>query len=234
MTIKRWLGVVAALALFLGLLIMPAVRTAREAELRRVCPNNLKQIGLAMHNYHDRHGCFPGAATFDDRGRPLLSWRVTILPFMGEDALYREFHLNEPWFSPHNKTLLGKMPAAFACPLNEERKGWAEMSAYQVIVGAQTMFTGGTAGVRRDEVTDGTSHTILVVETNDLAPWTAPHDVAFSSASSLGTCGSGHPGGLNAAMADGSVHFIKSTIDPDVLWSLMTRNGGEVNKPEQY
>jgi prepilin-type processing-associated H-X9-DG protein len=127
-----------------------------------------------------------------------------------------------------------KMPAAFACPLNEERKGWAEMSTYQVIVGPQTMFTGGTAGVRHDEVTDGTSHTILVVETNDLAPWTAPHDVAFSSASSLGTCGSGHPGGLNAAMADGSVHFIKPTIDPDVLWSLMTRNGGEVNKPEQY
>ena len=76
-------------------------------------------------------------------------------------------------------------------------------------------------------MTDGAADTILVVETNDLAPWTAPHDVAFSSASSLGTCGSGHPGGLDAAMADGSIRFIKSTIDPGVLWSLMTRNGGE-------
>jgi prepilin-type processing-associated H-X9-DG protein len=74
----------------------------------------------------------------------------------------------------------------------------------------------------------------LVVETNDLAPWTAPHDVAFSSASSLGISGSEHPGGLNAAMADGSIRFIKSTIDPGVLWSLMTRDGGEVIKPEQY
>jgi Protein of unknown function (DUF1559) len=72
------------------------------------------------------------------------------------------------------------------------------------------------------------------VETNDLASWTAPHDLAFSSASSLGACGSGHHDGLNAAMADGSVHFIKSTIDPGVLWSLMTRNGGEVIKLEQY
>jgi prepilin-type processing-associated H-X9-DG protein len=234
MKMKRWLGVLAAMGLFLWLIIMPALRAVRERARRAVCPNNLKQIGLAMHNYHDRHGCFPAAATFDDRGRPLLSWRVTILPFMEEDALYREFHLNEPWYSPHNRTLLGKMPAAFACPLNEGRKGWAEMSTYQVIIGPQTMFTGGTAGVRLADVTDGTANTILVVETNDLAPWTAPHDVAFSSASSLGTCGSGHPGGLNAAMADGSVHFLKSTIDPGVLWSLITRDGGEVIKPEQY
>jgi prepilin-type processing-associated H-X9-DG protein len=205
MTIKRWLGVVAALALFLGLIIMPAVRAVRERARRMVCPNNLKQIGLAMYNYHEHYGCFPAAATFDDRGMPLLSWRVTILPFMEQESLYREFHLNEPWFSPHNKTLLGKMPAAFACPRNQGREGWTEMSAYEVIVGPQTMFTGGTSGVRRDDVTDGTDKTILVVETNDLAPWTAPHDVAFASASSLGTCGSGHPGGLNAAMADGSI-----------------------------
>jgi hypothetical protein len=108
------------------------------------------------------------------------------------------------------------MPAAFACLVNEERKGRAEMSTCQVIVGPQTMFTGGTACVRRDNVTDGTASTILVVETNDLAPWTAPHDVAFSSASSPGACGSGHPGGLDAAMADRSVRFIKSTIDPGV------------------
>jgi prepilin-type processing-associated H-X9-DG protein len=234
MTIKRWLGVVAAMALFVWLIIMPALRAVRVRARRTLCTNNLKQISLAMHNYHDRYGRFPSAATFDDRGRPLLSWRVTILPFMAEDALYREFHLNEPWYSPHNRALLGKMPAAFACPLNEGRKGWAEMSTYQVIIGPQTMFTGGTAGVRRADVTDGTANTILVVETNDLAPWTAPHDVAFSSASSLGACGSEHLGGLNAAMADGSVQFIKSTIDPGVLWSLMTRDGGEVIKPEQY
>ena len=234
MTIKRWLGVVAAVALFLWLILIPALRTASEKARRYDCTNDLKQIGLAMHNYHDRYGCFPAAATFDDRGRPLLSWRVTILPFMEENALYREFRMNEPWYSPHNRTLLGKMPAAFACRLNEARKGWAEMSTYQVIIGPQTIFTGGPAGVRRADVTDGTANTILVLETNDLAPWTAPHDVAFSSASSLGTSGTEHPGGLNAAMADGSVRFIKSTIDPGVLWSLMTRDGGEVIKPEQY
>jgi hypothetical protein len=234
MTIKRWLGVLAAMALFLWLIIMPAKRELDERLGRDACTHNLKQIGLAMHNYHEHYGCFPAAATLDDRGRPLLSWRVTILPFMEQDALYREFHMNEPWYSPHNRTLLGKMPAEFACPLNEGQKGQAERSTYQVIVGPQTMFTGGTAGVRLNDVTDGATDTILVVATNDLAPWTAPHDVAFSSASSLGVSGTGHTSGLKAAMADGSVRFFKSTNDPGVLWSLMTRDGGEVIKPDEY
>jgi prepilin-type processing-associated H-X9-DG protein len=126
------------------------------------------------------------------------------------------------------------MPKAFACPYNERRRGYAEMSPYQVIVGLTTMFTGGPVGVRHDEVTDGTNNTILMVDTSDLAPWTAPHDVALDSASTVAVCGSGHPGGLNAAMADGSVRFFKSTIDPGVLWSLMTQNGKDVIKPEQY
>jgi hypothetical protein len=100
MTIKGRLGVVAAMALFVWLIILPAVRNARERARRADCTNNLKLIGLAMHNYHDRYGCFPAAATFNEQGRPLLSWRVTILPFMEQDALYREFRLNEPWYSP--------------------------------------------------------------------------------------------------------------------------------------
>jgi prepilin-type processing-associated H-X9-DG protein len=126
------------------------------------------------------------------------------------------------------------MPAAFACPFTGQRQGYAVMSTYQVVVGPRTMFTGGPAGVRLDDVKDGTSGTILVVETNDLAPWTAPHDVALDSASTVATCGSGHPGGLNVAMADGAVLFLKSTLDPSILWSLMTRDGGELITPEQY
>jgi prepilin-type processing-associated H-X9-DG protein len=235
MTTRQWIGVVAATALVLGGLVVPLVHAIREADRYRVCPNNnLKLIALAMLNYHGLHGCFPPAATFDPNGRPLLSWRVTLLPFMGESALYQKFCLDEPWYSSRNKPLLSKMPAAFACPYNSERQGYSEMSPYQVIVGPRTMFTGRPIGVRLDEVTDGTSDTILVTETNDLAPWTAPHDVAFTTASSFGTCESEHAGGFNTAMADGSVKFIKSTIDPGVFWSLMTRNGGEVIKPEQY
>jgi hypothetical protein len=125
-------------------------------------------------------------------------------------------------------------PKAFACPLNESRKAEAGMSPYQVIVGPQTMFTGGPTGVRLDDVTDRTSSTILVVETSDTGPWTAPHDVAFDRASTLAVCGSCYHGALRAAMADGSVQFIRSTVDHNILWSLMTPNGGEVIDPKRY
>ena len=78
--------------------------------------NNLKQIGLAMHNYHDVHRTLPPAYHADASDRPLLSWRVLILPYLEQDALYREFHLNEPWDSDHNKKLIERIPAVYQSP----------------------------------------------------------------------------------------------------------------------
>ena len=80
------------------------------------CINNLKQIGLAMHNYHARHKTFPPAYTVDKDGKPLLSWRVLILPYLEQDALYKEFHLDEPWDSEHNRALIDRMPTTYLCP----------------------------------------------------------------------------------------------------------------------
>jgi hypothetical protein len=77
---------------------------------------NLKQLGTALHAYHDKFGHFPPAASYDLQGKPLLSWRVHLLPFLGEDKLYQEFHLNEPWDSDHNKKLLSRMPAVYRTP----------------------------------------------------------------------------------------------------------------------
>ena len=75
-----------------------------------MCTNNLKQIALAMHNYAADNNTFPPAATFDTDGKPLLSWRMLILPYLDEDSLYRQFHLDEPWDSPHNKPLIAQIP----------------------------------------------------------------------------------------------------------------------------
>ncbi len=75
----------------------------RENAARSQCTNNLQQIGLAMHNYHDRHKTFPPAYTVDKAGKPLLSWRVLILPYLDQEALYKEFHLDDPWDSVHNR-----------------------------------------------------------------------------------------------------------------------------------
>src|SRR5262245_56693586 len=75
--------------------------------------NNLKQIGVAMHTYHDKHRSFPAAAIYGKDGKALLSWRVALLPYLGLEALYKEFKLDEPWDSAHNKRLLEKMPAVY-------------------------------------------------------------------------------------------------------------------------
>ncbi|HMC89933.1 MAG TPA: DUF1559 domain-containing protein, partial [Gemmataceae bacterium] len=83
-------------------------RTPTAADTK--CANNLKQLGLALHNYHDTYGRFPAVANFDKDGKPLLSWRVHLLPFLDEGQLYREFHLNEPWDSAHNKKLVSRLP----------------------------------------------------------------------------------------------------------------------------
>src|SRR5437588_6801844 len=97
-------------------LLLPAVQAAREAARRAQCTNNLKQIGLAMHNYHSSNNCFPPAFTTDRDGKPLLSWRVLLLPYLECSSLYANFHLDEPWDSPHNRPLVNQMPSVFACP----------------------------------------------------------------------------------------------------------------------
>ena len=105
----------ATIGVLVGLLL-PAVQAAREAARRNMSMNNMKQIMLAMHNYHDANGNLPPAFSTDDAGNALLSWRVLILPYLEEQALYDQFHLDESWNSEHNKTLISKMPEVYAEP----------------------------------------------------------------------------------------------------------------------
>ena len=97
-------------------LLLPAVQSAREAARRAQCVNNLKQIGLAMHNYQSANNAFPRPAITDKDGKPLLSWRVAILPYIEQQELYNKFKLDEPWDSPHNKALIKEMPPIYVCP----------------------------------------------------------------------------------------------------------------------
>jgi prepilin-type processing-associated H-X9-DG protein len=221
------LGIIGSTFVPMALLI-PAIGSAREAARRAQCVNNLKQIALAIHNFHSEHNICPPAAITDKDGRPLLSWRVAILKYLGteEAALYEQFHLDEPWDSSHNRSLLSKMPKIFACPSATLGK---RNTTYQVVVGPNTMFTGRKKGVPFAAVTDGTSNTLLVVEANAPVPWTAPQEIPISQ---LGTdpppLGSHHSGGFNAAFADGSVRFIKHAINGSLLGALLSRNGGEI------
>src|SRR5438477_2970944 len=114
-TLIELLVVIAIIAVLIALLL-PAVQSAREAARRAQCVHNLKQIGLAMHNYRSANDAFPMPAITDKNGKPLLSWRVAILPFIEQGELYNKFHTDEPWDSPHNKALLKEMPPTYLCP----------------------------------------------------------------------------------------------------------------------
>ncbi len=200
-----------------------------------MCINNLKQIGLAMHNYHDRHKSLPSAYTVDKAGKPLLSWRVLILPYLDQEALYKEFHLDEPWDSEHNRTIIDRMPPTYRCPGGGSRRADQSKTTYLTPRGKATIFP-GAEGIKIPKITDGTSNTIFVVDaSNDRAvTWTRPDDWDIDSKLDLKGIFGHHPGGTPFSFADGSVRFIKDSVAPGVLEKLITRDGGEVIGQDEF
>ncbi len=203
-------------------LLLPAVQSAREAARRAQCVNNLKQIALAMHNYADSNAGFPPVAITGKNGEPLLSWRVALLPYLEEKALYDAIRKDEPWDSPHNKPLMERMPKVFACPSESLPPG---MTCYR-------SFVGNGAVLEMDKPTplssirDGTSNTMLFAESSEPVEWTRPEGLSIDAPGSLGL-GSKHPGGFDAAFADGSIHFLTSKVPVQTLKALITKAGGE-------
>jgi RNA polymerase sigma factor (sigma-70 family) len=205
--------------------LVPSLAKIRTSASRMQSANNLKQIALAMHNYHDAYKHLPPAAITDKDGVPLLSWRVAILPFVEGEALYKQFHLNEPWDSDHNKKLLEKMPRLYE-PANVKTKE-KYVTYYKVFTGKSTPFEDPN-GNRIADITDGTSNTVLVVEGDGPVPWTKPEELPFDPDKALPKLGGMFTEGFNAAFCDGSVHFISHRAREKVLRALITRNGGEV------
>jgi hypothetical protein len=202
----------------------------RDARGRAQSSNNLKQIGLAMHNYLDQNGAFPAHAIYDKDGKPGLSWRVQLLPYLDQKELYDQFKLNEPWDSAHNKKLIEKMPAVFRAPNNLAKKPGGTF--IQGFFGKGAFFEGKT-GVRIADITDGTSNTIMVVEGGKEVPWTKPEDINFDADKKLPKLGGVFPEGFNAGFADGSVRFMSKSIKEETLKMYITRNGGEVIPADQ-
>jgi hypothetical protein len=207
-------------------LLLPAVQAAREAARRTSCANNLKQLMLALLNYESVHGQFPAQANYDKEGKPLLSWRVHILPMLEEQSLYDQFHLDEPWDSPHNKQLIDKMPEVYRCPSSPLE---GPRTTYLMPHGKGLVLE-GKEGIPFGRITDGTSKTIALVEVKDAdaVVWTKPEDLEWDPKNPIALLGSYHPGSFHVAFVDGSIHLISKDIGLDVLKSLFTRNGGEI------
>lgn len=209
----------------------PEKAAAGDAEAREKTKNNLKQIGLAMHNFASANmNRFPPAAIRRD-GKPLLSWRVAILPYIEQAALYEKFHLNEPWDSPHNNELLKEMPETYAPVVG---KGEAPYSTYyQAIVGPGALFD-GDRGSRLAEVLDGLTFTIMVVEAGKPVPWTKPEDVIYAKDNPLPKLGGQFDDGLHAIMADAAPAFFPKNVAETAIRAVITRNGAEPVSPDQF
>jgi hypothetical protein len=211
----------------------PVFSTISEAPMRAVTQSNLSQIGLAMHSFNDTYGALP-AGYADKTGKPGLSWRVALLPFIEQDDLFRQFKLDEPWDSDNNKRLIAQMPAVYAPP-KTNTNGYTFLRGF---TGPNTWLppqqqTGRPhqplLGVKLTAIPDGASNTILVAEAYDPVIWTKPDELEFVP-NQVPKLGGVFASGFHVLKADATVKFVRNGIDPKVLASaIQTNDGGIVN-----
>ena len=201
------------------------------AQARRVSTlNSLKQIGLAMHNFYDVYEAFPAQALADKEGRKLLSWRVLILPYLGEPQLYEQFHLDEPWDSDHNKTLIPQMPFVYGGhPGRKQTVDWKTRMVVPLTDGS--VFGTKGNGTRISNILDGTSNTLMVVEVSPekAVIWTKPEDITIDKTAPLASIiNETAEEGFHCCICDGSARFFSRSIKAEILNALISFAGGEM------
>lgn len=223
---------VSVVSVIIVALLLPAIlSTGHDPSKRMLCSNNLKQTIFAMHNYHDTYKAFPPAYIEDQDKDPRHSWRVSLLPFMELGALYEQYDVNEAWNSEANLATSISGPNPYRCPGSDSPE---IETNYLAIVGSETVWPGGKGTAFRD-ILDGVSNTIAIVENHHTGiRWTEPRDLKFDNmdwqingTSQWCKISSLHPGGVNVALADGSIRFVSETIDQELLRSLISSQGGE-------
>jgi hypothetical protein len=199
---------------------------ATEAERQGVKHNstgNLKQIGLAVHNYASANQDHLPRNVLDKDAKPLLSWRVLLLPYLDQDGLYRQFKLDEPWDSPNNIKLLDKMPVVLDSPRVKVKKGF---TVYQCFTGNGAIL-GSEYSIAN--IHDGSSNTIWCVESTTAVPWTKPVDIAFDPNKDLPAFGKAFGEKPLALLCDGSTRYLNlKTISAKTLKNAIRADDGMV------
>lgn len=238
---RAWIGgtvgAVAAAWLLIFIMLFPALVHPREASNRTQCKYNLKQIGLAMHNYHDAWKTFPPAAG----SAPLVSWRVALLPYLDQTAVYSRYDQKHAWNQAPNLVLAAERVDVWICPSNYQPKDANGLycAAYSMLTGPQTVG-GNPQGTTLLDIKDGSSNTAMIVEAcGAQITWSEPRDVNIEqqpiginfngerpghSASLL----SAYHFGAHVLLVDGSVRWLPSNIDPTVLHKLVKIDDGEI------
>ncbi len=242
----KWISFLAIFGIIglLVVLLLPAVQSARGAAERSMCMNNLKQIQLAILNYESVNRSMPPAYVADASGKPMHSWRVLILPYLGENALFAKYNFNEPWNGPNNSKLAAQIPDVYQCPSHPHSAAPTSECHYFAVVDPASGWPGAVGSSIR-QFADGTSQTISVVEASGMGiNWLEPRDLSMNEAVRLLTTQprSGHShvregfltttyfetSSRNVARCDGSVSWMEQLNDPALASALLTAAGGEV------
>jgi RNA polymerase sigma factor (sigma-70 family) len=204
-----------------------AVQQAKMKRARLQCGATLHRLVMAMHDYIDEHKHFPPPATIDPAGKPLLSWRVALLPYLGEKELYEQFRQDEPWDSVHNHKLMAKMPKIYATVGNSPKNN--RETFYQVFVGEGCIFEEGKK-IGIGDIQDGTVNTMAIIAAGEAVPWTKPADLACDPGKALPSLAGGmiNDGFVSFAFADSSVWRTRNTIDEDILRPFILRSTGTI------
>jgi hypothetical protein len=205
-----------------------------------ISQNNMKQIGLAFHKFHETHKHLPAADSNGNRKDPNnqrqnagLSWRVYLLPYMEEQALFNQFKLDEPWDSLSNKKLISKMPSLFANPNSKNSRESGKTSIHVFVGKNNTPFSVGTNGSRFNHITDGTSNTLMAVVAGDdkAEIWTKPGGLPFDpNENPIDLLGKLPADSFLALFCDGYVRQISTKISSETLRNLIQHKDGKVER----
>ncbi len=231
------IGAVILTLVMLVYLVIPTVSRVRYPAERMTMSNDLKQLALALHSYHDANDHLPGANAphLDPKGsgqKYPVSWRVLILPYVEMTDTQSGYRFDEPWDGPHNIALLDRMPKSLRHPKAESEQTPPGYTHYRVIVSRSdakpsALFTDGLLGPKLKEIPDGTSNTIMIVEAEEAVPWTMPEVLLLDRNQPLPKLG-GHLGKyFLAALADGSVRTFRNDMPEHKLRAWITKDGGE-------
>jgi hypothetical protein len=209
-------GGVAVLLLFMG------VQRVRVSAARLKDQNNLKQIAIAMHSYHESNGVLPPAGGD-------VSWRVHLLPYVEQSRVYQQFDLNQPWDSPANKRLASQTIPTYVAAGDMES---APETHYRVFVGPHTLYEPGKVPLNFAGVTDGLGSTLFAVEATDAVPWPAPKELEYDRNGPLPPLGLPNRKGFNVTMLDGSVRFVTDKTSEDSIRAGIDPKDKKLFNPE--
>lgn len=229
---KRGLASAIVVVLLLGQFFYPAMDGAREAILRSQCQDNIRRLTIAIHDYESKHGQIPPPFSTDSNGNRLHSWRVLLLPFVGEQALYDQIDTSKPWDDPVNIPFHDHMPDVFCCAAVKYYSKWrstGNTTSYIVVVSEQTAWqSNNPPTLTQISNADGTSRTIAIVESeNHRIPWMSTDDPDLTGFIDALDFSKPHNGLLNLSLFDSSTEVLSNNLELEQISEMLIMDDGK-------